>query len=83
MERTARRWSHGAGNLALGCGALAPLARARLRDGGEQGVGVGVQRLAVDRLLVADLDDAAEIHDRDAIGDVAHDAQVVRDEHVA
>ena len=28
------------------------------------------------------LDDLAEVHDRDAVGDVAHDGEVVRDEEV-
>ena len=31
---------------------------------------------------VPDLDDLAEIHDRDAVGDVANDREVVRDEDV-
>ena len=30
----------------------------------------------------AELDDLAEVHDRDPVGDVAHDAEVVRDEDV-
>jgi len=29
----------------------------------------------------ADLDDAAEVHHGDALRDVAHDTEVVRDEH--
>ena len=33
-----------------------------------------------DRLVLAGLDDAPEVHDRDAAGDAADDAEVVRDE---
>ena len=33
-------------------------------------------------VAVADLDDLAEVHHRDLVADVAHDGQVVRDEHV-
>ena len=43
---------------------------------------VGVARRAVDLLGVGDLHDAAEVHDGDAVGDVAHHGQVVRDEDV-
>ena len=39
-------------------------------------------RMLVDRLAVADLDDAAEVHDRDPVGDLADHREVVRDEDV-
>ena len=51
-----------------------------LGDGGQKGVGVGVTRAAVDGVAVADLDDLAEVHDRDALREVPHDGQVVGDE---
>ncbi len=50
--------------------------------GREQRLGVGVDRPAVQLLGRRELDDLAEVHDRDAVGDVAHDPEVVRDEHV-
>ena len=36
--------------------------------------------MLVDRLPVADLDDLAEVHDRDVGAEVPHDGQVVGDE---
>src|SRR6516162_6036 len=41
---------------------------------------VGMFRRIEDVLLSANLDDAAEIHHRDAVGDMLHDAEVMRDE---
>ena len=38
--------------------------------------------MLVERLRVADLDDAAEVHDRDPVGDLADHREVVRDEDV-
>ncbi|EGJ74926.1 putative peptide ABC transporter ATP-binding protein [Streptomyces sp. Tu6071] len=52
------------------------------RDGGEQRLRVGVRGVLVDLLVRARLDDAAEVHDGDAVGDVADDREVVRDEDV-
>ena len=55
-----------------------------LRVGDRRGVaqhpGIGVQRLLEDRRDRTGLDDAAEIHDRHALAEIAHDAEVVRDE---
>ena len=53
------------------------------RHGGEQRLGVGVQRVGVDVVARRDLDDLAEVHHRDAVGDVPHDGEVVRDEQVS
>ena len=39
----------------------------------EQRLGVGVLRLVVELLAVGDLDDLAEVHHGDAVGDVLHD----------
>ncbi len=39
-------------------------------------------RTGVDLILVADLDDLAEVHHRDPVGDVPDHRQVVRDEDV-
>ena len=41
-----------------------------------------MRRTLVDVLLRPELDDLAEVHDRDAIGDVADEREVVRDEEV-
>ncbi len=53
------------------------------RDGRQQRLGVGVRRVVVDLLVRADLDDPAEVHDADPVGDVPDDGQVVRDEQEA
>ena len=45
-------------------------------------MGVGVHRVLVESSSVADLDDLAEVHDGDAVGDVPDDRQVVGDEDV-
>ena len=47
---------------------------------GEQRPRVGMARVAVDLVARSLLDDAAEVHDRDAVAEVLDDAQVVRDE---
>ena len=67
-------------HLPLGLAALA--VRVRDRDRGQQRRGVRVVRPGVDVGLVGDLDDLAQVHHRDAVGDVAHHRQVVGDEHV-
>ena len=41
-----------------------------------------MQRRVVERLSIGDLDDLAEVHDGDAVRDVAHDREIVRDEEV-
>ena len=51
-------------------------------DGGQQCPRVRVVGLVEDLVDAALLDDLAEIHDRDAVGGVVHDGQVVRHEEV-
>ena len=46
---------------------------------GDQRLGVGVRRSREELVDGSDLDDVPQIHDRDAIADVTHGAQVVRD----
>ena len=58
------------------------LARVRDRHRGEQRDGVRVDRVLVDLVRGPDLDDLAQVHHRDPVGDVADDAEVVGDEHV-
>ena len=48
----------------------------------QQCLRVGMRGPLVDVLLRPDLDDLAEIHDSDAIGDVANEREIVRDEQV-
>src|SRR3954452_10854076 len=43
---------------------------------------VRVERRLVQRLRRRDLDDGAEVHDRDSVRDVAYDGEVMRDEEV-
>ncbi|MPL96993.1 hypothetical protein SDC9_43180 [bioreactor metagenome] len=52
----------------------------RHRDRGHQRLGIGVARLGEDLFGRALLDDPAEIHHRDPVGEVAHHLQVVADE---
>ena len=47
----------------------------------QQRAGVGVARVAENRFAIALLDDPPQVHDRDAVAQVPHDGQVVRDEH--
>src|SRR3712207_8084898 len=47
-------------------------------DDREQRAGVGMPRLGQDALGRPVLDDAAEVHHRDAVGDVPGEAEVVR-----
>ena len=51
-------------------------------DGGEQGFGVGVQRVAEDILRGAILHQIAQIHDAHRVGDVLHHGQIMADEQV-
>ena len=60
--------------------AAAVLARVGDRDRAEQRRGVGVDRLLVELLRRRELDDLAEVHHRDPVGDMAHDGEVVGDE---
>ena len=83
VEMTARRRVDRARHVALEDDALA-LARARLRDrhGRQQRLGVGMQRHLEQALLVGHLDDAAEIHDGDAMRDVLDHGEIVRHQQV-
>ena len=53
------------------------------RGGGEQGLSVRVKGSAKDRLGRAQFDDLAQVHHSDAVADVLHYAQIVRDEEVS
>jgi hypothetical protein len=47
------------------------------RDRVDERPGVGMAGIAPDRLDRAGLDDLAEVHDRDSLGELAHDPEVV------
>ena len=50
--------------------------RMRCRHRGNQRLGVGVQRLGVERPLIRKLDDLAQIHHGDAVTDVLDDREI-------
>ncbi len=60
--------------------ALALKTRVGLGYRAHQRAGVNVQGIVDDRLGIPEFDDPAEVHHRDAVGDVAYDRQVMRDE---
>ena len=59
-----------------------PLARIGHRHRRQQHARVGMARLQVDLVGVAEFDDATEIHHRDAVGDVLHHREIVGDEEI-
>ena len=85
-QRVWKRQPEG-GRSALGMSPASRERRPRARSRGlqrrhrrDQRLRVRMQRRGVDRALVGDLHDLAEIHHGDAVGDVLHHAEVVRDE---
>src|SRR5208282_1677070 len=83
VKAAARRYGERARHVALENHALPPAPRRRQRDGGEQRLAIGMARLGEEGGLGGELDDLAEIHDRDAMGDVLHHGEVVGDEDEA
>src|SRR6201995_1906620 len=81
MERAAGGRVRCAGDLALQADAQSVQIVER-RDGAEQRLGVGMLRSAEDTVGRPDLHDATEIENNDAVGQVAHDSEVVADEQV-
>src|SRR5882757_1331386 len=69
-------------DLALKPQSLAFHAPLRDRRSREQRTRVGMPGIAEDALRRSDLDDAAQIHHRDTVGDVLDDLQVVADEEI-
>src|SRR5882757_2386203 len=69
-------------DLALQPQSLALHAPLRDRRSREQRTRVGMPGIAEDALRRSDLDDAAQIHHRDTVGDVLDDLQVVADEEI-
>ena len=74
--RIARRGNVTAQNDAVSASPLA-------RHSREQRFGVGVAWRAIEGGGRRELDDVTEVHDRDPIGDVADNAQIVGDEEIS
>ncbi len=81
VEDAARRRRYRARDLALQAD-TGPFASAERRHSGQQRLRVGMVRALEHAIGVAHLHEPAEIQHGDPIGEVPHDAQVVRDEHV-
>src|SRR5438046_429353 len=84
VEAAARRRVHGRRYVTGQDDALALLLHLRIGDrhGGQQRLAVWVERVLVKVDAVGELDDLSQVHDRDAVADVAHHGEVVRDEQV-
>src|SRR5216683_8156123 len=84
MKRTARWRIRRTRRLAAQRGVDARVFRRRIgnRYGGEKRAGIRVLGTRVKLLRRRELDHLAEIHDGHAIGDLPHDAEIMRDEEV-
>src|SRR5581483_5518738 len=82
MEAAARGWIERARHLALQDHAFAP--GLRFGDGyrRQQRAAIGVTGRSEQRLGVGGLDDGAEVHNGDAVGDVLDHSEIMRDENV-
>src|SRR6202166_329145 len=76
-------WMGGARNLALQPDAPPRHFRIRDRDRRQQRLRIGVQRRGIEFARRCGLDDAAEIHHRDAPADMLDDRQVMGDEEIS
>src|SRR3954447_2911461 len=82
VERAAERWARGGGDLAARQVARDRPQRVRLGDRPQQRLRVRVLGVGVDRLRRPDLDDPAEVHDRDPVAEELRGREVVRDVEV-
>ena len=82
MKATALGWIGDAGHVAFEHDTLGFFVWGGRRGGGEQGLGVGVLRVGEDGFAGAEFDDFAQIHDGNAVCDMLHDTQVMRDKEV-
>ena len=78
MEPAARRGPQRAGNIPLQDDALTLLLHLGNGGGGENGDGVRMPRRIEQLVPRGHFHDCAEIHDRDAVTDVFHYAQIMR-----
>ena len=82
VEAAARRRIERARDLSLQHNPAALCPRFRHRDRGQQRAAVGMARFREQRVRRRRLDDLAEIHHGDAVGDVLDHGEIVRDEDV-
>ena len=84
MKAAALGRVHRAGNIALKNYALTGMGNLRVRHGNcrQQRFCIGVHRVLVQLVALAQLDQAAKIHNTDAAGDMANNGKVVRDEKI-
>ena len=77
VERAARGWMQSARHLAVKNNAFARQAWRRYRNGGKERPGIGMPRIGKQCFAWPDLDNAAQMHHRDAVGDVLHHGEIV------
>ena len=82
VEGATRRRVHGAGHIALQGAPLPAPRQVGHGYGGEQCLGIGVQRVRKELVGFGQFDDAPQVHDGDAVADVLDHGQVVRDEYI-
>ena len=82
MEPATRRRIDSARRIALQDHVIAPDLRVGDRDRGDQRLGVGMTRTVEQLVPRRRLDELAEIHDGDAIADMAHHAEVMGNEQI-
>src|SRR5262249_53288537 len=82
VEAATGWWRERAGHFPSQDDALALAGRIWPRDRREQRLRIGVAGGGIERLLVGNLNKLAEVHDRNAVADVLHDREVVRDEQI-
>src|SRR4029077_11525141 len=80
----ARRWIHRRGDVALQENTLTRALDERIGDWNrrKKRARVRMARAAVELMTGCDFHDLAQVHDRDPVGDVLHDREIVRDEEV-
>ena len=81
VEAARRRRVDRAGDVTSQDGTTGPGVNAWDRDGREERTGVGMPRVRVEPVRIGDLHDLAEVHDGNAVAQVADDREVVGDEH--
>ena len=84
-ETAAAGWIGGRRNIALQNRAGVPFIIFRIgyRDGGKKCLRVGVKWIAVDLVAICQLDNNAQIHDRDSIADMSDHGEVMGNEKVS
>ena len=75
MEPAARRWIQRAGDISLQQDALSVtvLLRIRQRYGRQKGLRIGMDRMRTQLIALCQFHQTSQIHDADAVGDMAHD----------